>query len=230
MDNIILLALALAPVFALGSLIFWKDKWEKEPLRRLLFTFIAGMLSCIPIIIIELSTDWIFAPRDGSIKGAFLTAFIFVGLTEELGKWAAVMLFAYKKNDFNEPYDGIIYAVMASLGFAAIENILYIYEGGMSVGIIRAFTAVPAHTIMGVLMGYFMGLAKFKPQKKKIYLLLSIIAPVLLHGSYNFSLYIPNETIAWSGALLSLGIGIFLARRAMKIHAHSSPFNTQKHK
>ncbi|HEY8366696.1 MAG TPA: PrsW family glutamic-type intramembrane protease [Bacteroidia bacterium] len=224
MNNLILLSLALAPVVAFATYIFYKDKWEKEPLKLLIWCFLGGMVSCIPIIIFEVSTDLLFKPNHDNIFDAFISAFFFVGFTEEFWKWIAVLLLAYRNKNFNEPYDGITYAVMVSLGFAAIENILYVFQGGILVGFLRAFTAVPAHTIMGILMGYFLGMAKCNPKAKATNLILSIVTPVLMHGFYDLSIFAYGGAYAWIGAIISLLIGAYLSKKAIQIHAQNSPF------
>ena len=94
---------------------------------------------------------------------AAYTAFIVAALTEEGMKFLAFYFFFWKNRNFNERFDGIVYAVYISLGFAGIENILYVFTGGYSVGVIRALTAVPAHALFGIVMGYYFGMAKFNP-------------------------------------------------------------------
>jgi RsiW-degrading membrane proteinase PrsW (M82 family) len=74
----------------------------------------------------------------------------------------------YNNKNFNEPFDGIVYAVIVSMGFATIENIIYVFQYGFATGILRLFTAVPAHAAFGILMGYFLGKAKFTHGKSSI--------------------------------------------------------------
>jgi RsiW-degrading membrane proteinase PrsW (M82 family) len=96
------------------------------------------------------------------------------------------MLF-WRNRNFNEKFDGIIYAVSVSLGFAAIENIFYVFNNNsMQVGLMRAFTAVPGHTIFGIIMGFYLGLAKFNPSQSKKWLLRAFMVPWLFHGVYDF--------------------------------------------
>ena len=101
---------------------------------------------------------------------------------------AALSLLIWKNVEFNEKFDGIVYATFVSLGFAAVENILYVIDNGVSTGIMRAITAVPAHAIFGICMGYFFGMAKFYPKKRKTYLYLAFLLPFFLHGFYDFIL------------------------------------------
>ena len=112
---------------------------------------------------------------------------------------------------------------MVSMGFAALENILYVTKFGISTGIIRAFTAVPAHATFAILMGYFMGKAKFSKNRIQMNLL-GLFVATIFHGAYDFFLFInfiPGVSI---GAFVSLLIGIILARKAIRKHQLSSHF------
>ncbi len=111
-------------------------------------------------------------------------------LNEEAFKLAALTLLIWKSKDFNEKFDGIVYASFISLGFAAIENVLYVFQHGFSTGIARAITAVPAHAFFGITMGFFFGMAKFYPKKRKKYLWMAFLVPFALHGTYDFILMV----------------------------------------
>ena len=229
MDYLIVFALALAPVVAVAGLVYWRDKWEKEPFRRLMFCFLGGMLSCIPIVIMELTADLIFdKPRESGIAGILLSAFVFVGLIEEFWKWVAVILLAYRSSDFDEPYDGITYSVMVSMGFAFVENLLYVNAGGVSIAVLRLFTAIPAHTVFAISMGYYLGLAKYRKNRRTWYFGLSLLIPVLIHGAYDFSLFVTDSVYAWVGAGVSLVLGRWFSVRAIRIHNRISPFKKEK--
>ena len=107
---------------------------------------------------------------------------------EEAFKYLALILLLWRNKNFNEKFDGIVYAVFISLGFAAVENIMYVSRGGMEVAMIRAVTAVPAHALFGIRMGYFLGIARMYPELRKQYLFLAFFYPFLLHGFYDFIL------------------------------------------
>lgn len=220
------LALAIAPCIAFGVFIFWRDKFDKEPIHLLIACFFLGALSCIPAAVIEIFLDNKVNPTQYGIPGLFISAFVFVALIEEGVKFLAAWLFAYRRKAFNEPYDGITYAVMVSLGFATLENIVYVLEKGMEVGIYRMFTAVPAHVTFGVIMGYFLGLAKFK--NNSIWLKLTgLFVAVLFHGFYDFCLFLAVEKVPMmiAGAIISLIVGVILSFRAIHLHRKNSPFN-----
>ena len=108
--------------------------------------------------------------------------------TEETFKFAALLILFWQNVQFNEKFDGIVYACFVSLGFAGVENILYVFDGGVGVGWLRAFTAVPAHALFGVLMGYQFGLARFYPKERYRRLILALLIPFVLHGIYDFIL------------------------------------------
>ena len=120
--------------------------------------------------------------------------FIGVALVEEFSKWIMTYLISYNNEEFDEIYDIIIYSVFVSLGFAALENILYVAQGGISTAIARALLAVPGHACDGVFMGYYFGLAKISEinnneKLKRKNLVLSLLAPTILHGIYDYCLF-----------------------------------------
>lgn len=221
-----LFLLSIAPVFIVIMFIYIKDKYEKEPWRLLLINFFLGaIVSIIITTILYVIIDIPLPLRDRtSVFEQFIKAFFVVGLTEEFSKYIIVRYYAQPHNDFNEPYDGIIYAVMVSMGFAATENIMYVFQGGMETALIRAVTAIPAHATFAVLMGYFMGKAKFSNNRISLNLTgLSLAA--LFHGTYDFFLFIDFIPGIWVGAFISLFIGIILARKAIIRHQINSHFN-----
>ena len=180
-----LLLISVLPVIILLFLVYKLDK-KKEPKKILLTSFLWGALISIPIAIVELVLQ-IFIPSV-SIFYIF-NIFIGVALVEEGFKWLIVK-YKYNKDEFDETYDGIVYAVFVSLGFALIENILYVCTKGMGTGILRALTSVPGHAYYAVIMGYYCGQAKMAKTKKdsskeKSQLLLSLLIPVLFHGIYD---------------------------------------------
>jgi len=216
---------AIAPALVIIMYIYIKDKHEKEPKRLLVYNFLFGaIVSIIVTTILYFLFAKFFPPfLEKSVFDQFIKAFLMVGLIEEFSKYIIVRYYAQPKEAFNEPFDGIVYAVMVSMGFAVTENIFYVFEYGMSTALTRAFTAVPAHAAFGVLMGYFMGKAKFS-KHKKILNLLGLLLAMLFHGAYDFFLFIPFVPGIWMGAFISLGVGLFLSRKAMKTHQKNSHF------
>jgi len=222
-----LLLAATTPIIVVIIYIYIKDKYEKESKRILLKTFLLGAILSIVITTILYMFFDLFLPltEKHSIWQQFVKAFFVVALIEEFSKYLMVRYYAQPKKDFNEPFDGIIYAVMVSMGFAFVENIFYVIEGGMQVAIIRAITAIPAHATFAILMGYYMGKAKFSNNKAK-FNLIGLALAILFHGAYDFFLFInfiPGISI---GAFISLLIGIILSRKAINAHQQNSYFKT----
>ena len=222
-----LLLLAIAPICIIIIYIYIKDKYEKEPKRLLLASFLLGAVISIMITTLIYSISDVIIPLNDafSVPQQFVKAFLVVALTEEFSKYIIVRFFNQPKKAFNEPFDGIVYAVMVSMGFAATENIIYVMQSGFTTAVLRAFTAVPAHATFGILMGYFMGRAKFS--NNRILLNLSgLLMAVIFHGFYDFFLFINFIPGIWIGAFISLLIGILLARKAIKKHQDDSHFRT----
>ena len=151
-----LLFLAIVPVTVVILYIYFKDKYGKEPIKILAISFLLGAtVSIILTFIIGYIASSLVPLTDvKSVSQQFIKAFFTVALVEEFSKYIIVRFYAQKNNEFNEPFDGIVYAVMVSMGFAALENILYTYQYGFGVGVTRAFTAVPAHATFGIITGH----------------------------------------------------------------------------
>ena len=120
--------LALAPCIAIMVYIYWKDKFDKEPLKVLIITFLLGALSALPVVVSGHFLESLgFDPFSKSIIWSFISMFCVVGIIEEGFKFLAVYLYAHRHHAFNEPFDGITYGVMSAMGFASLENLLYVF-------------------------------------------------------------------------------------------------------
>lgn len=223
MSFLILLALAIAPCLAIAMFIFFRDKYEKEPFKLLLFCFLLGMLTIIPPIIIETVSDAAGLDKNSGVIGSAIYAFLIVGLSEEGSKFLLLRVYPYRNKAFNEPFDGIVYAVMISMGFASAENIFYVIDGGVSVGLSRMFTAVPAHASFAVLMGFFAGMAKFRKNSAGL-LFTGLTAAIIAHGFYDFFLFQNDFPFVQLFAFICLIVAVILSFRAIKIHRINSPF------
>jgi len=195
-----LFIIAITPALVITVGLYLSDRYDKEPLKLLLITYILGALSVIPTIFVEeLLTVFNVFP---GILGAFYTAFIVAGFTEEYFKRLVVLKVAYKSKYFNEKLDGIVYAVFASMGFATIENVIYVvyrYSNNPYIGLYRGILSVPAHGVFAVTMGYYLSLAKFstiEERKRRAYRR-SLYMPIIFHGIFDFILManIPQLTI-----------------------------------
>jgi protease PrsW len=222
-----LLLAAIAPILIVIVYIYIKDKYEKEPKRLLLMSFVFGaLISIIITTILYLGFDLLLPLNNNhSVWQQFVKAFFVVALSEEFSKYVIVRYVSQPRRAFNEPFDGIIYAVMVSMGFAATENIFYVIVGGYEVAILRAFTAVPAHATFAILMGYYMGKAKFA-KNRVLMNFKGLGLAILFHGAYDFFLFIDFIPGVWVGAFISLGVGLFFARKAIKKHQEISTFKS----
>jgi RsiW-degrading membrane proteinase PrsW (M82 family) len=182
-----LIFISVAPVIIVALYIYLRDKYEKEPVLNLLKALLTGALIVLPVALIEAILGTVSAGMTYLSRAAY-NAFFVASITEEGFKYLAFILLIWKNRNFNEQFDGIVYAVFISLGFAAVENVIYIYKGGYDVGVVRALTAVPAHALFGTVMGYHLGLAKFYPQQRPKQLVLALLIPFIWHGSYDFLL------------------------------------------
>jgi protease PrsW len=223
MNIFFLLAIALAPGAAIGLYIYWKDKHEREPLGLLVKSFFFGVISTLITLLISWPISRLVPLDPTSVTQQAVHAFLLVALIEEFSKFIFVRWVLYPNKNFNEPFDGIVYSLTVSLGFAGLENILYVMDGGVETAVLRMFTAVPAHASFGVLMGYFLGKAKFE-HKKAHYAIYALGVATLFHGAYDYFWFIAYVPGIWVGAVISLIIGIVLSRRAIHIHQQASPF------
>ncbi|MBA4057172.1 MAG: PrsW family intramembrane metalloprotease [Marivirga sp.] len=219
-----LLSLALAPGAAIVLYIYLKDKHEREPLGLLLISFVYGGLSTIVTLIVSLPVNMLILTKEEDVIQQFFNAFFKVALIEEFSKFIFVRFVLYNNKNFNEPFDGIVYSVMVSMGFAMVENIVYVFQYGFATGVLRMFTAVPAHAAFAVLMGFFLGKAKFTHRKELYFSAIALFAPTLFHGSYDYFWFISFVPGIWIGAIISLVICFILSRQAIRLHQQASPF------
>lgn len=217
----ILLILSILPVILMGYIIYKNDKVEKEPPGLLSKLFFSGIGAVVITLIVTVLIDLIFPVfvKSESLNLIMLIpyCFILVGLVEEGSKWIILKGLTWRNKEFNYIYDAIVYAVFVSLGFAALENIIYVLNGGITTAISRTIFSIPGHTFFGVFMGYYYGLAKQaeingnrKLEKRNLYL--SIIVPTLLHGIFDYCL-LSKELIL---ILIYLVFVIFLYIKAFK--------------
>jgi protease PrsW len=226
MNALALFALALAPGAAIILYIYLKDKHEREPVGLLLISFLYGGLSAIMTLFISWPVEALIILKPDDAVHQFFNAFFKVALIEEFSKFFFVRFILFNNRNFNEPFDGIVYAIMVSMGFATLENVLYVYQFGLATGILRMFTAVPAHATFAIIMGFFLGKAKFSHRKVLYYSIMALLAAALFHGSYDYFLFISFVPGIWAGAAISLIVGFILSRKAIRLHQQTSPFIT----
>ena len=221
----LLFLLAIFPGLAICYYIWWRDKYEREPHKYLVACFLFGIFGTIPAIFLET-----FGMKMGIVSGpdifiTFMFAMFVVGLSEELCKFVFLRYYIYPKKEFCEPMDGIVYSVMISMGFATLENILYVFQGGINVALLRMFLSVPAHAAFAVIMGYFVGMAKFEsnPGQKFMFLNTGLGAAVLAHGLYDFFIMQENYPFLAFFTLGTFVIAVVISFRMIKTHVENSP-------
>tara|TARA_Y100000591_G_scaffold72393_1_gene60186 strand:- start:66 stop:749 length:684 start_codon:yes stop_codon:yes gene_type:complete len=169
-------------------LFFVKSDKFKEPTKEIIKVFFLGIFITIPAYYLNtyLSEIWYSTNASEGLISSFLTA----APVEEGLKLSILYFFVYRMKDFNEPIDGIVYGVTVSLGFATLENIYYVYlladyfeTTSMTLAILRSFSAIPAHAVFGIFMGYFF--MKYVFIKKGDNLIFAFLVPFVLHGCYN---------------------------------------------
>ena len=224
----LILSLALTPVLIIILFIYFQDKYSREPTLTLFVAFLLGIVSVIPAALLENVYEWtINLQVSDNIWVTIIYAFIGVGLTEEFFKFIFLRWYIYKNKNFNEPMDGVVYAVMVSMGFAALENVFYVFmspDDPIGTAIVRSLTAVPAHACFGVIMGLYFGYARFTYKKNRVkYLTRAVIYASIAHGIYDVFLFIgcPYCPIL---SLISLVVMLIISLRIISRFKRISPF------
>jgi RsiW-degrading membrane proteinase PrsW (M82 family) len=177
-----------------------RDRYEPEPKLLILRTFLLGVLVTIPVAFLE----GILPVSD------LVLAIIAAPIIEELAKYLVVRRTVYTSPEFDEPMDGVVYAASAALGFATLENIVYItyayltspLEDVLVIYALRALLSVPGHALFSSMWGYTLGRAKFDPARGTGFMVGGLILAMVLHGVFNFFLY--------STPLLALGVFVLI--------------------
>ncbi len=205
-----LIAAALFPAILIATLFYFLDK-NLEPVKEVVRAFFIGILSVLLTLIVGLLI--VFRMEiDGSFGNSFINSFWNAAFVEELSKFSVFMLFIYRRKNYDEWYDGILYGIMVGLGFAFIENILYftrLFDNqGWSIVWARSFFSMPVHAMLGGIMGFFIGIAKFKPKRHISWgsLFLAIAIPISLHGFFNFFLMLWHQELAILSFILSISM------------------------
>lgn len=219
------LALALVPSWLLVRYFHERDYYP-EPARAIWATFALGALTVVPVVIVVLPLMYLLPQPENYVARAFQFAFVYAAIPEELFKLVVLLGYSLRRRDFDEPMDGLVYGAVASQGFAALENVMYSVAGGAPIAIARAFTAVPAHACMGIVMGYFVGRARFEPNHRISLIVIGYLAATLVHGLYDAPLMvingivldhgdIPDELSGLAGACGILSIAVLIVSLAV---------------
>ena len=222
---IILLTVAIAPGLALFSYFYLRKQIAKEPSRTLFHTFIYGAMMTFPIMFIQHVFE-----EENIIPNEFFRNAIFTSWIEEFFKWLILLIAIFKHMEFEDAYDGILYGASVSLGFATVENILYLFIFGLDTAFLRALLPVSSHALFGVVMGYYFGRAKFTTvANRKGMLFFAFFAPFILHLIYNailgvndISLYliIPFMLYLWWFGLTRVKFAHTFAMQQFRKKAH----------
>jgi len=221
------IALAIAPGLAICMYIFYKDIYNKEPGLNLLICFILGGLAILPAIGFERSFG---TALDGTVSGTAIFAYAIVAFSEEFSKFLGLRLYAYKQKSFDEPFDGIVYAVMVSMGFATVENVMYVIKyaelgQGYQIAFQRMFLSVPAHATFAVVIGYYVGKAKFDSKNSTALMFMGLLSAIFFHGTFDFFLFVKDYTLVGQqtadgllagGAIVSFITALVLSRRLIR--------------
>lgn len=216
-----ILSAALAPGLSLLTYLYLRDKYEAEPIHMVLKVFLIGIFLVIPIMVLQRGIEIWLGQSD------FTMAFVQSAGVEEFMKWFVLFHLLYNHTEFDEPYDGILYAGALSLGFATTENLLYsiFMPADFGAMLMRALLPVSGHMLFGVIMGYYLGRAKFSPTKKKrnFYLVLSVTVPIVLHGLYDWIIVMREQDWIFVIVPFMLLLWIFGLSKMKSAHI-KSPF------
>ncbi|MBO6025600.1 MAG: PrsW family intramembrane metalloprotease [Bacteroidales bacterium] len=229
-----LLGVSIAPAILLMFFIYFKDKYQKEPFGSLVKAYFTGMLAIVSTMLMVTITDYTIGLIPYLNETVFYDSFITAGIPEEVSKFLVFMVFIWNDKNFDEYFDGIVYASFISLGFATVENIMYVLPSGLGVGIMRAVLSVPGHFFFGIILGYFLSLAKFNKSKRGLYIFLGLLFAILAHGLFDWLLMFSER----AGEVLGIFIyqlfiagDIFLWRlglRLIKKHQENSLAQAQQ--
>jgi RsiW-degrading membrane proteinase PrsW (M82 family) len=218
--------LAIGPGMCLEHVLWARDR-EREPLWNLFLYLFLGALSIFPAAVVEA----VVLPAlrtERSLLFFALQAFLAVALVEEGSKRWLLHVRARRDRHLEEPFDYLVYAVAVALGFATLENVLYVYQHGVGVGLLRAVTAVPAHGLMGTVMGWRLARAACREgDAARRERRLAWLEPTLWHGAYDFPLLAMNG--GGGGGLLLLFLTVLFALWGLCVHRVRALSHEQHH-
>lgn len=220
----LLIALAIAPGLAICVYILYRDVYNREPAINMILSFVLGIIVIVPAITIE---TFVGRYLTNSIVSIILGAFLGVALVEESSKFLILRYYSFTRRSFDEPLDGIVYSVLISMGFATVENIFYSYEHGFSVAFLRMFTSVPAHATFAIIMGYYVGKARFEHGRRRQLMGKGLLGSTAVHGSFDTFLLLGenawikqyvSELMLFALAITSLYVAVTLSRKLIRVH------------
>lgn len=222
---VVLISAAIAPGLALLSYFYLRNEMSTEPRKTLLQAFIYGALITFPIMFIQYVMQ-----EEQTITNEILSTVVVTSALEEFFKWLIIFVVILRHVEFDDPYDGILYGAAVSLGFATVENVLYLLAFGIDSALIRAILPVSSHALFGVVMGYYYGKGKFlKSTQAKEYFALALIGPLVLHICYN-SIFLLESNFVYAMVPFMLFLWWFGLRKVKQAHEHLVHHLQQNHK
>ena len=194
MNPLISAVIGLIPISVISLVVFLMDR-EKEPLFSYVKCYLLGVFTVCIVLALNKYLLKVDLPSESTLSVVLVYSFLAVALVEELFKFISLLIATKLDKNYNSFYDSIVYSVFIALGFACFENIIYIFSHNLIVRdvIFRTLISVPSHVIFAIFMGKFLELSKTKEKGKVLYLILSLMVPLLLHGLLDFLLlYIPH--------------------------------------
>lgn len=228
---IILLAAAVLPAIYLLSRVYKMDTIEKEPWSILRKLLLWGAISGIPAALVESLLTGVVQSvfAEGTLAYNLVFGFVVAALVEESFKFFFLYKFTFKSPDFNYRFDGVVYAVFVSMGFAILENILYVFQGGLGVAVTRALLALPLHAACGVYMGIAYGQQKvnslYKPASFTSVAAACLPVPILIHGFYDFCAFMQTIPFAIIFIVFVIAVFIITLKQLKKASQEDAPVN-----
>ncbi|MER2105795.1 MAG: glutamic-type intramembrane protease PrsW [Solibacillus sp.] len=211
----LILSAAIAPGLALLSYFYMRNEMSTEPRRTLVHAFIYGAIVTFPILFVQ----FVLA-EEGAFSSVFVSNVLFTSFIEEFFKWLIIFMLILRHIEFDDPYDGILYGAAVSLGFATVENVVYILSFGLETAFMRALLPVSSHALFGVVMGYYFGKGKFSESNhQKEYIALALFAPAGLHIMYN-SIVMLEEYFLYVMLPFMFFLWWFALRKVKLAHEH----------
>ena len=210
------LRLAVLPSMLLLLFVVGRNKNSRDPMKLLVWLAVLGAVSTIPAVVVELlgaGLLYYMGLETGTGVYELVNCFFIVAMIEELGKFVGMIILTWNNKNFDHSYDGVIYGVCSSLGFATLENILYVFQGGIGLGILRAVTAIPLHCSCGVVMGYFYSKARENANNGEGAagnMLISYLSAMGIHGLYDFVLSVDDTSVILCILVLVLLVALML--------------------
>ena len=221
MSTTVLLLLSFVPPLVIALYIYLRDVNEREPYGLLLLSMLYGGIAFFISRGIGFLLHQFTFSGEPTLTYQIVSAFLFTGLLAELFKFSFLRGVIYYYKHFNQPFDGIVYAVMVAMGYTIAENCLYVFNGDTADAALHMVTAAPANAVFAVILGFFLGEAKLHPEKSVMYSLVGLLLAAFFHGFYDYFMQLAHVTGLWVQAGISLVIVILLTQMAFKYR--SSP-------